>query len=278
MIPVHDLENKHEHNIRIVKLGARTGYDVTRPHRHNYFELFVFGKGEGVHYIDFVPFEIGSSEVHIVSSGRVHRVDRAPDTNGYVILFESSVFNSNTLLSDFLFEHTCYDVGEMCPIYQFNEEVKQQIMNLADSVWEDYNSNNRLKVEYILSNLNLILINCMRTVDRKGWIMDKNQEIYIQFRKLLKDDFRNLKKVKDYASSLNISEKQLNFIVKEKTGFSTSAMIYKQIILEAKRLLNTGLSSKEVAYDLNFEDPAHFSKFFKRKTGISPGTFQKIQF
>ena len=166
----------------------------------------------------------------------------------------------------------------MSPIYQFSEEIKEQILVLADTVWEDYNSNNRLKVEYILSNLNLILINCMRTVERTQTIMDKNQEIYVRFRKLLKDEFRNLKKVKDYAKALNISEKQLNLTVKEKAGVSTSTMIYKQIILEAKRLLNTGLSSKEVAYNLNFEDPAHFSKFFKSKTGISPGAFRKIQF
>ena len=44
--------------------------------------------------------------------------------------------------------------------------------------------------------------------------------------------------------------------------------------MEAKRLLNTGISIKETAYALNFDDPGHFSKFFKTKTNISPSEFQ----
>jgi len=46
--------------------------------------------------------------------------------------------------------------------------------------------------------------------------------------------------------------------------------------MEAQRLLNTGMSAKEVAFDLQFDDPAHFSKFFKNQTGIPPSEFQKV--
>ena len=66
--------------------------------------------------------------------------------------------------------------------------------------------------------------------------------------------------------------------MKGKTGMSTSDLIYGQVLLEAKLLLNSGHSSKEVAYLLNFSDPAHFSKFFKLKIGISPRDFQQNQF
>ena len=83
-----------------------------------------------------------------------------------------------------------------------------------------------------------------------------------------------MKKVKEYAEALNLTEKTLNEIVKKHTGESTSNIIYKQIIMEAKRLLNTGISIKETAYALNFDDPGHFSKFFKTKTNISPSEFQ----
>jgi AraC-like DNA-binding protein len=83
--------------------------------------------------------------------------------------------------------------------------------------------------------------------------------------------------VNEYASELNISEKKLNEIVNAKTGLSCSSLIYKQIILEARRLLNSGMTAKEVGYELNFDDPAHFSKFFKSQTGQSPTGFQKVQ-
>ena len=89
-------------------------------------------------------------------------------------------------------------------------------------------------------------------------------------------DFRNMKKVKDYAEALGITNKALNEIVKSNSGYNASDLIYRQIMLEAKRLLLTGLSTKEVAYDLNFDDPSHFSKFFKSRIGVNPSDFSKV--
>jgi AraC-like DNA-binding protein len=279
MIPTHELlECKTAPSVRIVKLGELTHYDTTKPHRHNYFELFVFNLGSGTHDIDFTSFPIESGSIHLVSNGRVHKVKRELNTNGYVILFEAAVFESNSSISNFLFDQSCYDVSEFSPIYQFVEANQNQILTIVENMWTDYNSENELKEEYILSNLNLLLINCMRLITRPKVQLDKNQEIYYNFRKLLHQKFRVEKSVKAYAIELNVSEKQLHKIVKMKTGLSTSELIYSQVILEAKRLLNAGNSSKEVAYTLNFSDPAHFSKFFKQKTGVSPKDFGKLPF
>ena len=97
---------------------------------------------------------------------------------------------------------------------------------------------------------------------------------YMDFRKLLRKHYRQLKKVKEYAEKMNITERTLNDIVKQNSGKSASEVIYLQLVMEAKRLLRTGISVKETAYALNFDDPGHFSKFFKNKTGESPSDFQ----
>ena len=97
---------------------------------------------------------------------------------------------------------------------------------------------------------------------------------YMTFRKLIRIHYRELKKVKDYAEKMNITERTLNDVVKQNSGKSASEGIYLQLVMEAKRLLRTGMSVKESAFALNFEDPGHFSKFFKNKTGESPSDFQ----
>ena len=52
-------------------------------------------------------------------------------------------------------------------------------------------------------------------------------------------------------------------------------MIKNRIILEAKRLLAyTAMSSKEIAYELGYDDPAYFSRLFFIKTGDSPSGFR----
>ncbi|MFT4602523.1 MAG: AraC family transcriptional activator of pobA [Arenicella sp.] len=275
MIPIHDLQDASPFEIKVNELGDKGNYDTTEHHRHNYFELFFFETGGGKHEVDFVDFDNLDCSIQIVAPGQVHQMKREPGSKGFVVLFETSVFEKEALISNFLFDHICYDVNENSPIYTFEKEVQAQVLGLFKSIWKDFQSEAALKNDFIKANLSLVCIQCIRTLG--GQIeKSKNQKTYESFRRYLNSNFRSVKKVKEYAAQLGVTEKQLNEIVSTKTGSSASVIIYKQIILEAKRLLNMGLSTKEVAYDLSFEDPSHFSKFFKKQSGISPSEFQKI--
>ena len=276
MIPIHDLKDKHLQDIRVIELGEILPYNASEPHRHNYFELFIFEKGLGAHGIDFEDFPIESNSIHIVAPGKVHQMKRDPGSNGFVIHFDTAVIQDNPLVSEFLFDQMSYDIHEMSPTYIFDLETQRQIVETAKTIWKDFNSENSLKAEFVKNHLYLLCIACLRTLSDKTHGKSKSQEVYHAFRRLLRNNFREIKKVKDYAAALNVSEKQLNEVVNAKTGMSTSQLIYQQIIMEAKRFLNTGISAKETAYELNFDDPAHFSKFFKTQTGVSPSAFQNI--
>ncbi len=277
MIPIHDFVQKNTQAIRVVKLSSLTSYDTTEPHRHQYFELFIFDRGMGVHDIDFQPFPIQSASVHIVAPGVVHQVRRELDTNGYVILFDISAIDEHTPTSDFLYDHLCYDVSELSPIYLFEGELAQSMLDTAETLYTDYNSKKPLRAEFLKNHLNLICIHCMRNQQYALSPGVAGNQVYREFRKLLRSNFKTIKKVGEYADVLGLSEKKLNEIVSSKSGMSCSALIKKQIVLEAKRLLNTDLTAKEVAYELQFDDPAHFSKFFKTQTGQNPSQFQKVQ-
>jgi AraC-like DNA-binding protein len=277
MIPIHNFVEKDIQAIRVVKLDELTHYDTTEPHRHSYFEVFIFDKGEGTHDIDFHSFPIQSASLHIVAPGQVHQVKRELATNGFVILFDFSAIERTSAAADFLYDHLCYDVQELNPVYEFEGETATNIIRAANTLWKDYNSDNNLRGEFLKSHLNLICITCLRNLNDKKPVHSLPNDTYREFRRLLRSNFKSIKKVNEYASELNISEKKLNEIVNAKTGLSCSSLIYKQIILEARRLLNSGMTAKEVGYELNFDDPAHFSKFFKSQTGQSPTGFQKVQ-
>lgn len=278
MIPIHDFVSKDVQSFRVVKLDALTEYDTTQPHRHNYFEFFIFDQGDGTHDIDFKTFPIRSKSIHIVAPGQVHQVKRALNTNGFVILFDFSAITNQPKVTDFLYDHMCYDISEISPVYEFSGKDAEQMIQTVEMIWRDYNSENDLKSEFLKNHLNLICISCIRTLQQNNDDLSmSSNDPYIAFRRLLRSNFKTIKKVKDYASALHITEKKLNDIVRKKTGNPCSKLIYDQIILEAKRLLQGNISSKEVAYTLNFDDPAHFSKFFKSQTGISPSEFLKVQ-
>ena len=173
-----------------------------------------------------------------------------------------------------MFDHICFDLEERKPEYIVPEEKRSWFEMITQMMWEDYQNVSEYSQMNIRAIIQQLCVRSMEWDDQKSALRSGE---YAQFRRLLFQEFRNLKKVKDYASLLNVSEKSLNEMVKKNTGKSASTIIYDQVIMEAKRLLQTSISAKEAAYNLNFDDPAHFSKFFKNQTGISPSEFQKQQ-
>lgn len=84
-----------------------------------------------------------------------------------------------------------------------------------------------------------------------------------------------LRTAKDYAERLAIHVNHLNKVIKENTGKTTTDVIGKRIVQEAKILLKqTDWNISEIAYSLGFEEVAHFSNFFKRQTSITPLKFR----
>ncbi len=79
-----------------------------------------------------------------------------------------------------------------------------------------------------------------------------------------------------FAKQLNIHVNHLNKALKEITGQTTSQLIDNRILQEAKILLkSTSWSISEVAWGVGYEEPNHFSSFFKNKTKLTPNQFRQ---
>ena len=107
---------------------------------------------------------------------------------------------------------------------------------------------------------------------------DEDTKLFKDFSLLVDVHFKTMHTVTHYANKLGISPKSLTKHF-QKIGASTpSDFIKNRIILEAKRmLLYTDNSIKHIAYDLGFNDPAYFTRFFTKAEEKSPKQFQKEQ-
>jgi AraC family transcriptional activator of pobA len=95
---------------------------------------------------------------------------------------------------------------------------------------------------------------------------------------LVNRHFRDHHPAEFYASHLGISPTHLNRIVKAATGQSTNTLIASRLIDQAKRdLVFTSANIKQIAYDLGFNDPAYFSRFFTKETGSTPRRYRAEQ-
>jgi AraC-like DNA-binding protein len=85
----------------------------------------------------------------------------------------------------------------------------------------------------------------------------------------------DLRTAKDFADRLSVHVNHLNKVLKENTGKTTTDLISRRIIQEAKILLKqTDWNVSQIAYCLGFEEVAHFSNFFKKQTSLAPVAFR----
>jgi len=281
-IPIHDFSEDDSTSIafELQLLEKREDYDTSVPHRHNYYEIFLFIKGGGAHDIDFETIPIESNSLHFVSPGQVHQVKRELDSYGYVIFFSRDFYALNLRNKDILFDLPFLNNNSIHPFLNLNDQKFKPFLELTSNVEGEINSTNPLKEEILRSYLNILLIQCKRIYEELH-IEDSEQDVSINqtfqdFRIQLEKNFTKLHKVSDYAQLLSVSEKSLNEIMKKTIGKTASELIHERIILEAKRLvLYSDYNNKEIAYFLEFDDPSHFSKFFKNYTGSSPNDYRE---
>lgn len=84
-----------------------------------------------------------------------------------------------------------------------------------------------------------------------------------------------LRTAKEYADRLAVHVNHLNKVLKENLGKTTTELIAGRVTQEAKILLKqTDWTISEIAWSLGFEELAHFSNFFRKQAGLSPGAFR----
>jgi AraC family transcriptional regulator, transcriptional activator of pobA len=251
IIPIHDLEEHEKKEIKMIELDKALKNDATDPHRHHYYECFVFLKGGGTHIVDFVEFPIVSNSIHMVTPGQVHKVKRQLNSSGFVFIFDLLHFNQDKPIEKLLMDHTCFDVSEFSPAYHFDKVFAYELESISRQAWTEYNSVRPFKDSIVLNQLRLLLLYSLRLRgDHSENEKEKVTGLYSAFRRLLHSEYKSLKKVKDYAAALNVTEKTLNEEVIGKCGETVSIVISQHLILEAKRLLNVGISAKEVAFEI----------------------------
>jgi AraC family transcriptional activator of pobA len=125
--------------------------------------------------------------------------------------------------------------------------------------------------------LTLITISVARlAANRSGTVTLKPTDGTVEaLRRLVDEHFREQRLLGFYADRLNMTVDRLNDHVKRATGVTAGHLIRQRVLTEAKRrLVFSPEPIHEIAYDLAFSDPSHFTRFFRRETGTTPQAFR----
>lgn len=100
--------------------------------------------------------------------------------------------------------------------------------------------------------------------------------LFRRFNKLVGSEQYRKRSVSEYASALSVGVGSLNNALQKVSGMTASQIIDYHIICEAKRaVITTDYPMKKIAADLRFDDLAHFSKFFRVRSGMTYSNFKR---
>ena len=250
------------------------------PHRHDYYTVILVAKSQGEHIIDYRSYPFGDHEVHFVSPGQVHQVDLSIKPSGWAITFSRDFLAENNIPESFVSNINLFKAFGESPPLDLDESSFEKLVNIVQDMEMCSNPGLTYKNRALGALLQLFLIHCNNALSiDKGQLDEDNKGICIfrDFKHLVDNRYGEWHKVHEYAESLHLSVKHLSQTVKNFTGKSAKQLIQDRIILEGKRLLlHTSLSVKEVAYQTGFEEPLHFSAFFKKQAGVSPSEYRTL--
>lgn len=203
---------------------------------------------------------------------------------GWDIFFHPD-FIRHSSLAQTISEYTFFEY-ESNEALHVSEKEKKILLDFVTNISNEIDQNiDKHTQDLIIINLESILKYSKRFYDRQFYTRSNHHKDYlIKFEKFLKTYFsssqlteKGLPTVQQCGEELNLSGYYLSDLLKVETGKTAKEHILLYMVEEAKtKLVNSGFSVSEIAYDFGFDYPQHFSKLFKSKTGYSPSEYRSL--
>ena len=132
--------------------------------------------------------------------------------------------------------------------------------------------------------IELLLDYCSRFYERQFITRNQaNKDIIVKFEQLLDEYFQNqvaltegLPSVKYFADKVCLSPNYFGDLIKKETGKTAQEYIqYRIIELAKERILEGNQTVSQIAYELGFQYPQHFSRLFKKNVGCTPNEYKQ---
>ena len=222
-----------------------------------------------------------------IAPGQVVSVDDTTTVyqpKGYALVFHPDLIHG-TSLGRHIQDYTFFSYQSNEALHLSERERKLVLDSFSKIEYELEHANDKHSKRLIVSNIEMLLNYCIRFYDRQ-FITRENihKGILERFENLLNEYFQTdkphtngLPSVAWCANELNLSASYFGDLIKKETGKTAQEYIQAKIIDVAKeRIFDQHKSVSEIAYELGFKYPQHFTRLFKQWVGQSPNEYRTV--
>ncbi|PSL44343.1 AraC-like DNA-binding protein [Chitinophaga niastensis] len=252
---------------------------LDNPIRTNAFHIFWFKTGGHRLQINFSAVDIVADTILFVRKDSIHLLGSDNNYEGLSISFTENFFCQTITDQYFLQDNALFSNHAALTGIQPGERLDTFIGILTTMQEEIDGPPDKFTTDILRNLLRYFLMLATRekgTVHLYRDSLNRDAVYTQQYISMLQNEFSHQKKVAAYASMLHISEKRLHLATTSILGKAPKQLIDEKVIQEAKRqIAHSSQLIKEIGYELGFQQPSNFIKYFIKHTGLSPTDFRK---
>ncbi|MDB5823478.1 MAG: transcriptional regulator PobR [Herminiimonas sp.] len=249
---------------------------VIKPHQHHgLFQAMWLSTGTAEVTLDDRMCQMSAGHILTVPEMCIHGFRFSRNADGKVVTLAYPLIRRlGPELADALLDghgpvmHDLHDAGQ-------RSMVTDTIAALGDAYREPA-LHRGLMIESLTSVLLVWLARSARHLSQEAAPPARSDQHFTAFCRQVEAHFEERRGVDWHARQIGISAAHLNVLCRKAIGRSAQEIIHARVMLEARRrLVYTSMTIGEVCSALGFSDPAYFTRFFKRETGLSPRDFRE---
>lgn len=249
------------------------------PVKTQYFRISLTRKGQATFDIGLEKYNTKRNSILFGIPGQIFSLhDVSNDFLAYYMLFTEKFINDVVLKQNRKqhFPFLSY-AGLQC--FQLHDSTADEIESIIFKINNEVKGRKADCREMISLYIHQILLLANRNY---GTVLLSNQNtpnahqtLYNDFLKAVSQHYLTVRKVSAYSDMLHVSPDHLNRAIKSCSHKTAHEHIDEMLLMEAKAyLLHTPLTISEIAYKLEFSDPSHFNRFFKKYCALTPLEFR----
>lgn len=260
-----------------IRARARVHGWTIRRHRHEtmWQAMFVTGGG-GEALAENQRVAMRPPWFLWMPAGMVHGFDFVPGTEGFVVTASRDLLEQTLARDGFAFFEPLRERRVVAQLDPDGSVAKDLSWTMSALLAEHgYSGFGARAAASALFELIVVAAARIAGPEASSRRPSRSDAIAPRFRALVEASFRVQWPLSRYAAELGVTPDGLYEAIRRETGRAPQAILHDRVLVEAKRaLLYTSMSIGEIAYDLGFDDPAYFTRFFTRRIGLPPSAFR----
>lgn len=250
---------------------------VNKPEQINTYRIFWIKEGKGIYQIDFDRYSFENNVLFFLSPGQMFSIDSEEIKEAYQLSFNRDFYCIQTHDTEVACNGILFNNVYKTPFVSPSVKDTERLDRILASLIEEFDLEETAQYDMLQSFLKQFIVYSVRIKKEYDVVKeDTETKLFKDFSLLVEQNFKTLHSVTEYAKRLGLSAKSLTKHFQKVNAKPPSDFIKQRLIIEAKRkLLYSNDSVKEIAFDLGFNDPSYFSRFFTKATNVSPKKFQQ---